>query len=240
MQNNRNCTKRLAASLRELASLGSSVDLSAADTEDGAADIEIEQAGGISESRIFELPNGLTGYMLYLVVTNQTSRAMYSRDVTLRVLWEDSLFQWIPDPREMGNSESYRFPGKGSPEFPREQVLNHVLLEGRALTPRRPWEGWLLATGRPMPEQPLRDRQWLDATLAILASNRVEYFETIRLCTERLALKPKFALRVKGNLFEESDGLPRPSSHSSQFAQGSSNLRIDDTDSGTAATDKTR
>ena len=74
----------LAASLRELAELGSSVDLSAADTEDELADIEIEQVGGIIDSTIFELPSSLVGYMVSIVVTNHTSRTIYCRDVELR------------------------------------------------------------------------------------------------------------------------------------------------------------
>jgi hypothetical protein len=47
----------------------------------------------------------------------------------------------------------------------REQVINHFLLEGAALTPGRLWEGWLLATGKAIPES-LRDRQKVDTTLA--------------------------------------------------------------------------
>ena len=201
MQNNRNCANRLAALLKELANVGSSVDLSAADTEDEAPDIEIEQAGGILESSIFELRSGLTGYMVYVVVTNQTAQTIYCRDLQIRVPWEDSLFQWMQDPRETRGSEVYRFPGKGSPEFPRDQVINHALLDVRALTPRRPLEGWLLATGGPMPGT-LRDRQELDAILAIFASSHVEYTATVRLWTERLAVKPKFATRGNSELFE--------------------------------------
>jgi hypothetical protein len=205
MRKSQNCTTQLAASLRELADMGSAVDLSAADTKDEPADIEINQVGGVYDPRIFGLPNGSTGYMFYLVVTNQTSRTIYSRDVKLRMFWQDSLFQWMRDPLETRSSEVYRFPGSGSPELPRDLVLNHVLLEGGALTPRLPLEGWLLATGGRMPEK-LRDRQGLDMTLAILASNGVEYTETIRLWAERLAAKPKFATRGKANLFEEPLG----------------------------------
>jgi hypothetical protein len=195
MQKNQNGTARLAVSLRELANQGSSVDLSVAGTKkDEPTGIEIEQVGGILESSIFELPGGLTGYMVCVAVTNQTSQTIYCRDVELRMFWEDSLFQWMADPRETRGPESYRFPGRGSPELPRDQVINHVLLEDGALTPRRPLEGWLLATGRPMPDT-LRDRQGLDATLAIYASNRIEYMETIHLWTERLPVKPKFASR---------------------------------------------
>jgi hypothetical protein len=198
----------LAASLRECAALGSPVDLSAADIEDEHGGIEIEQSGGILESSIFELPGGLTGYMVYLVVTNQTSRTIYCRDVELRVFWEDSMFQWIPDPRKMQGYEEYRFPGRGSPEFPREQVINHALLNNGALTPRRPWEGWLLATGSPMPDS-VRDAQELAATLAILGSNRAEYTATIRLRTERITVKPKCPTSSTSHLFEGSCGRHR-------------------------------
>jgi hypothetical protein len=212
MQKNQNCAGRLAVSLRELADQGSLVDLSAAGTKkDEPTGIEIEQVGGVLESSIFELRGGLTGYMVCVAVTNQTSQTIYCRDVELRVFWEDSLFQWMLDPRETRGSERYRFPGRGSPELPRDQVINHVLLEGGALTPKHPLEGWLLATGRPMPEN-VRNRQTLDATLAIYASNRIEYTETIRLWTERLAIKPKFAPRGKYNLFGEPVG-DGPSGH---------------------------
>ena len=61
MQNNRNGANQLATHLKELADLGSSVDLSVADVEDQGTDILIEQGGGIVESRVFELPRGLSG-----------------------------------------------------------------------------------------------------------------------------------------------------------------------------------
>jgi hypothetical protein len=157
MQKNRNRAKRLAR-LKELADLGSSVDLLVADIEDEGIDILIEQAGGIVESRIFELPSGLVGYMIYIAMTNLRSRPLYVRDIELRDLWDDNLFHWMSDPHEMSKRDYYRFPGKGAPEFPREQVLNHFLFDGGVLTPKRPREGWLLATGRPMPES-LRDRR---------------------------------------------------------------------------------
>jgi hypothetical protein len=60
-----------------------------------------------------------------------------------------------------------------------------------------------------MPES-LRDRQGLDVTLAINASNGVEDTETIRLWTERLAVKPKVTTRRKSNLFEEPLGRHNP------------------------------
>lgn len=227
MQKNQNCATQLAASLRELADTGSAVDPSAADTDtkDEPADIEIEQVASVHESRIFDLANGLTGYMFYSRVTNQTSRVICCDELDLCVFWEDSLFQWMPDPLETRGSEFYRFPGRGSHDLPRDQVLNHLLLERRPLPPRRPLEGWLLATGRPMPES-LRDRQVLNTTLAIYASNGVEYTETIRLWIERLAVKPKYPTTGKSNLFGELLERPERSGIYSQSAQRPDELRI--------------
>jgi hypothetical protein len=185
---------KLAASLTELAEAGSPVDMSVADTEDQHVGVEIEQVGGVHDSMVFELPGGLAGYILDMAFTNQTSRTIYCRDIDLRLPWEDSLFNWMQDPREAGRSELYRFPGRNPLQYPRDEVINHVLLDDGALTSMRPLRGLLLATGRPMPES-LFHGQWLVATLAILASDHAEYTSAIRLWTERLEINPKRATR---------------------------------------------
>ena len=150
--------------------------------------------------------------MIYLAITNLRSRPIYVRDVELRGLWHDELFYWMSDPQDTRKPDSYRFPGKGSPELPREHVLNHFLFDGGALTPRRCREGWLLATGRPFPKS-VRDRQGLDATLAILTSTGAEYTQNIHLCAERLAVKPEFANTRNSNLFERQTEQHQASSH---------------------------
>jgi hypothetical protein len=76
-----------------------------------------------------------------------------------------------------------------------------------------------------MPES-LRDRQVLDTTLAIYASNGVEYTETVRLLTERLAIKPRFAPRGKSNLFEKPPARHKPSGSCSQSAQCFHDLEV--------------
>jgi hypothetical protein len=233
MQNNRNRAKRLAASLKELADLGSSVDLSVADIENEAPDVLIEQGGGIVESTVFELRSGLVGYMIYVAITNLRSRPIYVRNVELRDLWHDELFYWMSDPRE--SPDSYRFPGTGSPELPRDQVLNHFLFDGGVLTPRRPLEGWLLATGSPMPKD-LRDRQGLGPTLAILTSTGVEYSQSIRLCVERLAVKPKFALTRNSTLFEKQVEQHQASGHLSPSVAGFRDVKIEGSTPGSEPT----
>src|ERR1700730_17242712 len=69
---------------------------------DAHADVEIEQVGGVHDSIVFELRSGLSGYVVDMVITNQTSRTIYCRDIELRLPWEDSLFYWMQDPREEG------------------------------------------------------------------------------------------------------------------------------------------
>jgi hypothetical protein len=207
LQNKTLCTKRLGERLKELSDKGCAVDLSLAEEIDLEAEsLQVEQGAGGFESRIFELPDGGVGYIIYVRVFNRTSRTIYCDDIDLRVFGDDQMFDWMPDPRETKRPESYQFRGKGSPEFPREQVLNHVLLGGHgALAPRRPFEGYLLATGKPMP-QSLRDGETLDAAITIFLSDGVSYTATIQLRVERRAAKPKLSPRGQSKLWTAVEG----------------------------------
>jgi hypothetical protein len=171
----------LAASLREMAEVGIPLDLSVAEP-----DVEIEQVGGIYTTMVFDLPGGLAGYVIDLIITNQTSRPIRCRYIELRPPWVDSEFEWLPDPREMGgDSHNYHFPGKGALDLLRDQVLNHVLLGGGILKPGGcPRQGLLLGIGSPMPEN-LRHGAWVDITLTIIAYDHNEYSETITLWVDR-------------------------------------------------------
>src|SRR5437016_9417356 len=137
MQDTQN-RRSLTASLKQLAEQGSPVDLSVAEEEEKPADLEIEQVGCVYHSTISELSSGLTGYKFDLLITNQTSRKLYCRDLELWLPWEDFRFDWMQDPKEEGKSEFYRFPGRNSIELPREDVINHVLLAEKGLKPKRP------------------------------------------------------------------------------------------------------
>src|SRR4051812_29869060 len=112
---------RLEDSLRELANLGSPVDLAVAATECARDQLEIEQFGNPEENKMFELEDGRTAYMLSVGLINQTSKTMYIDEVELQLPWEDRLFEWLPphtvtfkDRRTAKTSsyEQYKFPGK--------------------------------------------------------------------------------------------------------------------------------
>lgn len=204
---------KLRADLRALAAAGSTVDHSVADTSEENTEVEICQVDGVCESMVFELRNGRTGYILDLDFTNQSSKTIYSCEIELRMGWEDASFAWLPDPQETGRtdtyfvrkgggrrrvevaSECYCFPGGEQLEYPRELVLNHVLLNGYGLQPGSPLTGWLLATGGPMPKD-LRHGLGLEPTIALIASNHQEYTAQIRLWTERLETEQKPEARM--------------------------------------------
>jgi hypothetical protein len=205
--------EKLGANLRALDAAGSRVDCSVAGTSEENTEVEICLVGGIHDSMVFELPDGRTGYILDSQIINQTSKTICLFDAELRMSWEDPLFAWLPDPKETGRtesyfvrkngrrqrvevaSESYYFGAGIELDYPRELVLNHVLLKGRGLQPRCPLLGLLLATGGPMPHD-LRHGQWLEPTLVLIASNHREYTGRIRLWTERLEIEQKAATRV--------------------------------------------
>ena len=212
---------RLGADLRELAAAGSTVDCSVAECPEENAEVEIRLVGGVHESIVFELPNRRTGYILDLEITNQTSKTIYLSEKELRMQWEDALFDWLPDPKETGRTVSYFVRKNGRRErvdvasesyyfsstldYPRELVLNHVLLKGCSLQPGCPLTGLLLATGGPMPHD-LRHGQWVEPTLALIASNHREYVAQIQLWAERLEVDQKRATRTP-NLYLDPIGV---------------------------------
>lgn len=214
---------RLRARLRDLAAAGSKVDCSLGRTPEENPEVEICLVGGIYESTVFEMPDRRAGYIMDLEITNQTPKTIYLSEKELRKSWEDTLFDWLPDPKESGRTlsyfrrkrnggrervevanESYCFPGDATLEYSRELVLNHILLKGCALQPGCPLTGLLLATGGPMPPD-LRHGQWLKPTLVLIASDHREHRAQIQLWTDRLEIDEKAITRVTD--FSRDSGL---------------------------------
>ena len=208
---------RLAASLTELAAAGSPVDISVAQVDVHPPEIEITQSGGINDSMLIELPSGLTAYILDLQIINQTSKTIYGVALPeLRMLWDDPLFDFLPDPRETKRtisyrrkkrsgrfervdavSDSYYFPGGTQLEYPRADVLNHRL-EHLILSPGRPLCGLILATGSPMPVH-LCHGQWIEPMLSITSSRHREHTAPVHLWIDRSQAKSKPARKFSLN-----------------------------------------
>jgi hypothetical protein len=199
----------VAMVLRKLKQLGSPVDLSVVEKEVEEAKIEIAQTGPVYGTSMFELRDGRAGYVFGVDIVNQRSRPVYCLEIEFRGSWPDPDFEWLPDPQECHRDvhHYYSFPGKGAPEFPRGQVLNHVLLSGSGvLQPRIPYEGWLLAVGGPMPKH-LRHGEEVEGALVIVASDHTEYSERMLLLAERNLVKPE-PRRTASSLYESPAGTP--------------------------------
>jgi hypothetical protein len=200
----------LDAWLHEMSAAGIPLDLSVAEL-----DVEIEQVGGAYENTIFDLPCGRAGYMIDLIITNQTSKSVRCRDIELQRPWVDSEFLWLSDPVTMnGDPYNYRFPGEGPLEIPRNLVLNHVLLSGGTLKPGGcARQGCLLGLGSHMPES-LRHGASVRMTLSIIAPDHQAYLTTINLWVDRSAKieQKMFAKAPRESVFakESPRGLGSP------------------------------
>jgi hypothetical protein len=224
----------LQASLKELAGLGSEVDEGVVRTEVDDPGLEIELVGGIHDSRVFELEDGRAGYMLDTVITNRSPRSLSLIGCELLLTWEDELFEWltphtltIKQRKEPAIPyEAYRFPGRIGLEFPRGEVINHFLTEGKRLSPERPIHGWLLAIGGMMPRYLLHGG-WTDATLVITTSDHVDHCHEILLWTERLQARPERTER-RSNLFGNpiANSLPNADGRSSPGKKPSPEHRV--------------
>lgn len=110
--------------------------------------LKITQVGGCTESEVFPLSRGRTGYIFWIKAVNSLPNLVISR-WKLRLPWPDPDFRWLDDPLGKAPWDDYRFPGDG-PEYPREDVINHLV--DRPLEGRRVLEGALLGVGwKPIP-----------------------------------------------------------------------------------------
>jgi len=181
--------------LRELAQLGSPVDLSVAVNEVENQKVEIEQS---EYSQIFELESGRVAYRIAIRVTNQLTRPIDLLGVELRTTWDDPMFQWLTPLRIKEQSRGnrggsyllYKFPGKSGDEFPYDSVINHYLMNSRRLPGKRLLDGWLLGIGGLMPAE-LHHRQRLEIPLTIIGSDHAEYSTILQLSTERLEVRTR-------------------------------------------------
>jgi hypothetical protein len=119
-------------------------------------------------------------------------------ELALQTPWGDSQWEWLKPIRvsfrgrhkRKNSYEAYQFPGRCGLQLPRNEVINHLLLERRRLPSRRRLEGWLLGIGGRMPAE-LHHGHWLDLSLAIIGFDQTKYATTIQLWAERLEARPK-------------------------------------------------
>jgi hypothetical protein len=142
--------REIADRLRWLAERGCPVDILKVESS-----IRIEQQNRDDVTMLFDLPDGRTGCIFDLRIINEGPGPRSVRDLELNMPWADFGFQLLEDPKERGGRDSnnlYRFPGN-SIEYPRNMVLNHVLLPDGILQPNYPKSGLLLGIGNPMSQE---------------------------------------------------------------------------------------
>ena len=201
--------RALAASLKELADQGFPVDLSVAIPEDHRGDVGIEQVG---ESTIFVLPNGLTTYILDVILINCTAKTIYLRGLELRVPWEKSGLELVPELKDTGKNHQNCFPRLGDLR-PSGSRCNRGLMTHGMLS-SRPLQGRLLAVGGPMRKN-LEHGATSEATVAISDMNCREYHGTVNFWIDRLThasnkAAPELQFHVGTTAGYPSQGLVQP------------------------------
>ena len=192
--------KETANHLHWLADHGCPVDIHEIESS-----IRIEQKTGDDLTRIFELPDSRTGYILDLRIINEGPGSRSIRELSLKMPWPDFTFQLLQDPRETGAQYKnlYCFPGE-SLEFSRDLVLNHVLRRDTILQPNHPKSGLFLAVGNRMPAD-IRHGMPLAGVFSIITDVWTPSICEIEFWAERMAMiqtKTKKRRRANGGLFE--------------------------------------
>jgi hypothetical protein len=111
------------------------------------SNICIKQISGIAETSVFDLDVGGTGYMASLSLTVlREPFAIAAFEIAFP--WTRRPVIWLSDPAASnGPRNNYRFPGRDSPEYPRDVVINHRADAQRNLSRGRCIEGLLLGYG---------------------------------------------------------------------------------------------
>lgn len=170
--------------------------------------LRVLQTERLSYSSLFDTIPGGFGCIVDLRITNHSHTARQILRFELQLEWEDPSFSWLPDPLETGVARSpYRFPGRESIEFTRDDVLNHHADLTTKLCHGDSIQGLLLGFGfRAMPDS-LRHGDFAAATL-----NVIDQFENVQpfrvhLWVDRSArLRPPRLRRGKRvKLFENTD-----------------------------------
>jgi hypothetical protein len=141
--------------VRQMHQLSVPTDVTAKDLRgpDSQSKIRIDVVGGISETTAFDLDPGGTGYILSLSLTVlRKPFAIAAFDLALP--WMRTPVIWLSDPADGdGPRNTYQFPGRHSPEFPRDVAINHRASAQRNLSPGKCIEGLLLGFGfDPIPD----------------------------------------------------------------------------------------
>jgi hypothetical protein len=142
---------RLLAHARELEAAGIPMDHGPVVESDGDVSIPellIRQEEPGAADVVIPLPSRLVAYMWHVTITNICRHAVWIFGFHLEPPWGDFSIQLLRDLAEYHRRENlYRFPGGLGFEFPREEVMNHLIREKGRLSPGDSLCGWVLGFG---------------------------------------------------------------------------------------------
>jgi hypothetical protein len=172
----------------------------------------IRQQGGVPDSTAFEFEGG-TGYIIDLAITvNLPSIAI--ADFDLELPWEKICFRWLPDPLELGDSSMpYRFTGKNSLAYGRDQVINHFADVRQTLRHGQSISGLLLGISNDPITDEFRQGTLVPGTVIIVDQFSREYRAEVRLFINRRAKHRRESSSIiyrRGGLFEKPDFITPP------------------------------
>lgn len=136
-----------------------------------------------------------TAYVLDVFIVPNLPWPVEIASANLHLPWDDPHFQWIVDPSGNGGHDGmYSVPGTCL-SYPRDQIINHFIGCGHALTQGRSLSGMLLGLGMDMPKTVLHGSE-VPAFLCIFDQFGREYSAAMPLRAHRVrASGPKKSAR---------------------------------------------
>jgi hypothetical protein len=148
--------------------------------------LSVFQNSNFVETNVFDLESGGTGYMLSVMVHNESDQVVQLQAFRLEIPWWENSFRWLQDPfRESPRQYTYSYPAPGPAGFERDIVLNHRLGDQGRIMPDDWMEGLLLGVGdEPIPEE-LSDRRRVRIPLSIFDGRGNRYHLDARFYVSR-------------------------------------------------------
>jgi hypothetical protein len=195
--------------VRQLQALEVPIDVTPDDLlpDEASAKLRIDTIAETIETSAFTLSSGATGYMISLSLTVMRSPLAIA-GFELSVPWPTKYMTWLPDPADgNGPRNSYQFPGRNAPEFPREMVINHRANARRNLRAGTYIEGLLLGYGFESIPDCYRHNSYVVGTLAIIDQFGVRHSAEITLWIDRSAKRRAESKNAapRGSLFAKPD-----------------------------------
>ena len=148
--------------------------------------IEPHRLGG---SEIRELKDGRFGYVFPVFIRRDSPGKTIIRDSWISPPWTDPTFEWLEDPKDLGQSPAwYTFP-RETEQFARAEVLNHrircVLSRGDIR------EGVLLGIGCGRPPEIYKHNAKVSVALTLVDQWDCTHSEKLEMWINRLAVRAK-------------------------------------------------